>query len=214
MSDCGHCCALGSLHHWTSPSSEASIIRPQPRKAQQVLLDCSSTIRMRASSALMLPCVPHSPAWAPSLASASGPAAASIDATTLSFATSACTKPTPQTVSLPLQQKVRAVADPPQLFTAEELARLWCEEVLVEGLARERRRRYSSRREQCSPPSKLRLPYLPTAAAAANAAVEVATAAGTAAVTVMAEAMSCGAMSCRRSPRAGASDSDSLSCMV
>ena len=133
MSDTGHVRLWSLLCARKTPSLDG----PQPRKAQQVLPDCSSTIRMRASSALMPPCVPHSPASAPASASASGPAAASIDATTLPFATSACTKPTPQTVSLPLQQTVRAVVDPPQLLTAEELARLWCEEVLVEGLARE-----------------------------------------------------------------------------
>ena len=73
----------------------------------------SATIGMQASPATLPPSVPHPSASAPATASTSGPPAASANAAAASAAE-------PQ----------------PQPFTAEELACLWCEEVLVEVRAR------------------------------------------------------------------------------
>ena len=77
-----------------------------------------------SASAPASPSTPGSPAA--SAKAAAAPAAAAV------FAPSTC-----QSASSLARQGASAVAEPlPQPLTAEELARLWCEEVLVEVLAR------------------------------------------------------------------------------
>ena len=106
----------------------------QTRKSPHLPGSRSATVGMQASSATPLPFAPHPSASAPAPASTSGPFAASANAAATGFAAAS----TSQSASLPTRQDARTAAKPQlQPFTADELACLWCEEVLVEVLAKE-----------------------------------------------------------------------------
>jgi hypothetical protein len=128
-----------SVQHPTPPQSLAG--PPQhcfgARKSPRLPGSRSATSRVHVPPATLPPFAPPLSASAPASPSTPGPPTASAKAAAAPAASAVFAPPTCQTAILPARQDASAVAEPlPQPLTAEELARLWCEEVLVEVLAR------------------------------------------------------------------------------
>lgn len=128
-----------SVQHPTPPQSLAG--PPQhcfgARKSPRLPGSRSATSRVHVPPATLPPFARPLSASAPASPSTPGPPAASAKAAAARAASAVFAPSTYQTASLPARQDASAAAEPlPQPLTAEELARLWCEEVLVEVLAR------------------------------------------------------------------------------
>ena len=125
-----------SMQHPTTPPQPLEG-RPQhcfgARKSPGLPGSRSATSRVHVPPATLPPFAPPPSASAPASTSTPGSPAASAKAAAAPAAAAVFAPSTCQSASSPARQGASAVAEPlPQPLTAEELARLWCEELLVE----------------------------------------------------------------------------------
>ena len=125
-----------SMQHPTTPPQPLEG-RPQhcfgARKSPGLPGSRSATSRVHVPPATLPPFAPPPSASAPASPSTPGSPAASAKAAAAPAASAVFAPSTCQSASSPARQDASAVAEPlPQPLTAEGLARLWCEELLVE----------------------------------------------------------------------------------